>query len=96
MRSHAFVPPLYLFVVAAFVRRRVIPPDCEMLWGRFLPLPPRWRQDQAASRPNGAARNVSQGVIPAPRARSADTSVFPHAPPGATKERCPASAACFA
>ena len=31
MRSHAFAPPLYLFVFAASARRQVIPPDCKML-----------------------------------------------------------------
>ncbi|MQW90629.1 hypothetical protein GHJ82_28305 [Sinorhizobium saheli] len=31
LRSHAFAPPLSLFVFAAFARRQVIPPDCKML-----------------------------------------------------------------
>ncbi|MQW86607.1 hypothetical protein GHJ82_07025 [Sinorhizobium saheli] len=34
MRSHAFAPPLHLFVCAAFVRRQVAPPDCKDALGR--------------------------------------------------------------
>ncbi|MQW88544.1 hypothetical protein GHJ82_17185 [Sinorhizobium saheli] len=57
MRSHAFAPPLYLFVFAAFVRRQVTPPDCRgaglsgpRTWAGWIPVTSTGMRERSAVR----------------------------------------------